>query len=297
MTTGRCTRAIRAVMFAAVCALLTALGHAVMSDTAVPLGAVAGGLVLTAAGAWGLARRERGPLLVTSAAVAAQALLHAGFSLAQAAARPVLPGGPSLARQWAQYVTCGTVQAPARAAVDGHGTDGLGIGGHGMDGHEAVHHHMAGPADGMTGMAHDMTGVAHDMTGVAHDITGMTADMAGMAHDIAATGQHMAGMSPLGMLAAHALAALLSGLWLAQGERAATRVRAATRLRGAFRVLGGFAGRLAVSLRLLLLRLPALPHRPRRPRRRRDDGARAPRRQLLVFAITSRGPPVVPAVL
>ncbi len=84
-----------------------------------------------------------------------------------------------------------------------------------------------------------------------------------------------------GMLAAHLLAALLCGLWLAYGEKAA------------FRILRAAAGRLAAPLRLLL----ALPAPPERPRLRLGRGGadRVPR-LFLVHAITSRGPPVGPAV-
>ncbi|MFK0018023.1 hypothetical protein [Streptomyces sp. NPDC090798] len=89
--------------------------------------------------------------------------------------------------------------------------------------------------------------------------------------------------SSLGMLAAHLLAALLCGLWLAHGERAV------------FRVLRALAGLLAAPLRLPLA-LPAPVSRPR-PRVRRDRSARAPRRLLLVHAITSRGPPAGTAVV
>ncbi len=90
-------------------------------------------------------------------------------------------------------------------------------------------------------------------------------------------------MSPTGMLAAHLLAAVLCGLWLAYGERAA------------FRVVRAVAARLWTPLRLLLR--PAAPaHRPRlRVRRRREH--RAPRRLFLAHAITSRGPPAGTAVL
>lgn len=91
-----------------------------------------------------------------------------------------------------------------------------------------------------------------------------------------------AGTSSPGMLTAHLLAALLCGLWLAHGERAA------------FRVLRAVTGRLIAPLRLLLA-LPTPPHRPRlRPRRPRSE--RAPRLLLLVHAITSRGPPPGTAV-
>ncbi|MFG3057598.1 hypothetical protein ACGFYM_03105 [Streptomyces sp. NPDC048231] len=86
-----------------------------------------------------------------------------------------------------------------------------------------------------------------------------------------------------GMLVAHLSAAVLCGLWLAYGERAA------------FRILRAVAGRLSAPLRLLLT-LPAPPERPRvRARRRGAD--RPPRRLPLVHSITSRGPPPGTAVL
>ncbi|MFG2411622.1 hypothetical protein [Streptomyces goshikiensis] len=96
-------------------------------------------------------------------------------------------------------------------------------------------------------------------------------------------GHAMGSVSPVGMLAAHLLAALLCGLWLAYGEQ------------GAFRVLRAVAGWLLVPLRLAF-RLPAPPDRPRLTARR-DGGSRPPRGLLLAHAITSRGPPVGIAVI
>ncbi|MFE3939655.1 hypothetical protein ACFXPJ_39380, partial [Streptomyces goshikiensis] len=96
-------------------------------------------------------------------------------------------------------------------------------------------------------------------------------------------GHAMGSASPVGMLAAHLLAALLCGLWLAYGEQ------------GAFRVLRAVAGWLLVPLRLAF-RLPAPPDRPRLTARR-DGGSRPPRGLLLAHAITSRGPPVGIAVI
>ncbi|MFJ5842977.1 hypothetical protein ACIQGO_40750 [Streptomyces shenzhenensis] len=91
-------------------------------------------------------------------------------------------------------------------------------------------------------------------------------------------GLPVAGTPSYGMLIAHLLAALLCGLWLAHGERAA------------FRVLRAVAARLAAPLRLLRA-LPGASDRPRsRVRRSRSD--RGPRLRLLVHAITSRGPPM-----
>ncbi|MFF7730068.1 hypothetical protein [Streptomyces sp. NPDC008001] len=76
-------RALRAAVFAAVCVLLAALGHAVMSGTTVPWWAVAVALCGTGSAAWFLAGRERGPLLITLATVGAQTGLHFFFGLAQ----------------------------------------------------------------------------------------------------------------------------------------------------------------------------------------------------------------------
>ncbi|MGW5194495.1 hypothetical protein ACWEOO_34925 [Kribbella sp. NPDC004138] len=86
---------------------------------------------------------------------------------------------------------------------------------------------------------------------------------------------HMTGMSSLGMLAAHLLAALLCGLWLAYGERAA------------FAVLRSVAGLVLLPLRLLAS--PQITaHRPR------IQAVHSPTPYtdlLLGHAITSRGPP------
>ncbi|MGW1893478.1 hypothetical protein ACWCP6_25000 [Streptomyces sp. NPDC002004] len=240
MTAGWCSRTVRAAVFAAVCGLLAALGHVMMSGAPVPWWAMAVGAVATGAAAWGLAGRERGPLLVVTVVVAAQALLHSSFALAQTLAGPDPSDGASFAGQWARFLLCG---APSGSGTTAHAMS------------------MSMPA-----MGHG-TGVMHAVAS-----TGASASM-----------NTTEGMSPTGMLAAHLLAALLCGLWLAQGERAA------------FRILRALAGWLVAPLRLLLL-LPTPPHRPRiRARRARSD--RAPRRLPLVHTITSRGPPAAPAVV
>ncbi|MFD5740623.1 hypothetical protein ACFXJM_25855 [Streptomyces massasporeus] len=142
------------------------------------------------------------------------------------------------------------------------------------------------PAPSMPAHPHAMEHGTHSLplSHSGHAMDGMGSMGHGMAgvDTLASAGHGMAGMSSTGMLAAHLLAALLCGLWLAHGERAA------------FRVLRALAGWLVAPLRLLL-RLPAPPHRPR-VRARRGDSARAPRRLLLTHAITTRGPPVGTAV-
>lgn len=290
MTGGRSCRAVRAAVFAAACVLLAATGHALMSSAPLPWWALSGAGAVTFAGAWLLADRERGVLTVTAASVAAQAALHTWFSFAQAAAHASTGGGASLAQQWARHLLCGAGgSAPmpeadaVRAVTDAGLADRLngpppGHTRHSMGMQETVTPAPAGHATG----GHDMAGMAGmgDMGDMGH-VSGGMGGMDGMGgmH----SGHDMGGMSPLGMLAAHLLAALLCGLWLAYGERAA------------FRVGRAVAGWIVAPLRLAL-RLPPPPHRPRlRPRR--DFGARNARRLLLVHAITSRGPPLGIAVI
>lgn len=214
MTAGWCARAVRAAVFAAVCVLLAALGHVMMSGSHVPAWVLAAGMAMTGTVGWCLAGRERGLPLIVAVVVAAQTALHTGFSSAQSASG----GGAS------------PHTSHMRDMRDMRGTG-----------------HMS--HDGMDHMAHAMDG----------------------------------GTSSLGMLAAHLLAALLTGLWLAHGEKAG------------FRILRAVAGWLAAPLRLLLA-LPLAPDHPRnRPGRPRSD--RAPNLRPLVHTITSRGPPAGPAVV
>ncbi|KAB1146868.1 hypothetical protein F7R91_14940 [Streptomyces luteolifulvus] len=223
MTAGWCSRTVRAAVFAAVCVLLAALGHVLMSGSDVPARTLAGGGALTAVAGWCLAGRERGLPLIVAVVVAAQTVLHEAFSSAQSAS-----GGPDLMDMGSL-----PMDSMPRGSMDG----------------------------GHLGMSH---------TGIGH-----------MGHPGQTVGD--GGSSSFGMLAAHLLAALLCGLWLAYGEKAA------------FRILRAVAGRLAAPLRVLLC-LPVTPGRPRlRLRRPRSD--RAPALLLLVHAITSRGPPAGTAVV
>ncbi|MFI0506459.1 hypothetical protein ACH3WN_26985 [Streptomyces albogriseolus] len=206
MTAGWGARTVRAAVFAAVCVLLAALGHVLMSGSHVPGRPLGAGAVVTGVAGWCLAGRERGLPTVVGVAVAAQTALHQAFSLG------------------------------ASPAPEAHG----------------LH--------------------------AAHTGTGHPPPVGSEGPDLTAGGD---GTSS-GMLAAHLLAALLTGLWLGHGERAA------------FRILRAVAGRLTAPLRLPF-RLPPALGRPRvRPRRPRSQ--RRPALRLLVHALTSRGPPAGTAV-
>ncbi|MEU9635822.1 hypothetical protein ACGFZZ_11025 [Streptomyces tendae] len=143
--------------------------------------------------------------------------------------------------------------------------------------------HTGGTADGMTD-GHHSAFTAHTGQAIHSMPHGETAMDATDAMDQATGIGHMmsGGMSSTGMLAAHLLAAVLCGLWLAQGESAV------------FKAVRACADRAFVPLRLVLAVLcppPAPPSlRPApRPRRRL-------RQFLLVHALTTRGPPGETAV-
>ncbi|MGW1926552.1 hypothetical protein ACWCQ0_47185 [Streptomyces massasporeus] len=128
--------------------------------------------------------------------------------------------------------------------------------------------HPATAPHGMT--AHGMHAV-HAMHGTAG------ADGAAGPHDMSAAAAMFLDMST-GMLAAHLLAALLCGLWLAHGEAAFfTLARAA--LAYAF-----------TPLRLLFARV-RVPDAPRHPVRRARRSAHHPHTVVLAHTLSRRGPP------
>ncbi|MFI0779636.1 hypothetical protein [Streptomyces sp. NPDC021212] len=211
MTPGPALRTARAAIFAVVCVVMAALGHAVMSGGIVPGWMLGAAFLATASAAWWLTGRQRGGAVVTGATVGAQLVLHLLFHFSQSSRLTQTP-----------------------MAHGAHGSGGV-SGGSGTDG-------MAGMAD---------------------------AHMASAAH----------GITP-GMLLAHALAALVCGLWLWCGEAAA------------FRLGRTLAAAVFVPLRLVLrlLGADALPL-PVRRLPARPGAVRALRTALLHYVVARRGPP------
>ncbi|MGW4883815.1 hypothetical protein [Streptomyces murinus] len=248
MTVPGWCRAARAGVFAAACVLLAALGHATMSGTPVPRWAMAAGALGTGAAGWLLAGRERGRVSIVAVVTAAQVVLHETFSLAQESASGSMAmshGGPPTGAGGMHMGSTGSMDMGSVGSMGSMRMDMGSMGGADMGSAGHAVHGMAGP------------GSLHDMAG-------------------------MSGAASVGMVAAHFLAAVLCGLWLAYGERAV------------FRVLRATAAWLAAPLRLLGA-LPTPHHRPGVHRRRAVD-APAPVRLLLCCSLTFRGPPVGAAV-
>ncbi|MGW3062489.1 hypothetical protein ACWDA8_02965 [Streptomyces sp. NPDC001130] len=251
MTAGWCSRTVRAAVFAAVCVVLAALGHVLMSGQDVPAWALAAGLLATGAVGWCLTGRERGPRLIVPLVAAAQTALHTAFSFAQSVSGST---PPLAAGHTGMDMSMGSMPMGSTHSVDSMGMSHMGMGHMGM-GHMDMGHM-------------DMGHMGHaSMNPLQH-----------LGHSLG-----VGDASSFGMAAAHLLAALFTGLWLAHGEKAV------------FRILRAVAGWLAAPLLLLLGALPITGERPdQRLCRPRSD--RAPSLDLLIHAITSRGPPVGTAV-
>ncbi|MGW5096255.1 hypothetical protein ACWEQ1_16965 [Streptomyces nodosus] len=258
MSVGGLFRVLRAAMFAAVCVVLAAVGHVLMSGSPVPWWVLLAAAAGVGAVAWAFGGTERSRPAVVALTVGVQTCLHLCFSLAQASRRPTAaaPDDADAVRQWARYLLCGADPDPGAAARAYDVAVRAGL----------THKMHLPPVQG--------TGV---MTHTGHGMSGMS-DMAAMHHMGA-----MTGTASWGMLLAHLSAALLCGLWLAQGERAA------------FRLLRALADRAFVPLRLVLAVLLPAPQRP--GSRLRHLRVRRPRRLLLVHTLTTRGPPGEIAVL
>ncbi|MFC9064396.1 hypothetical protein [Streptomyces harbinensis] len=234
-------RGIRAAVFAGVCVVLALVGHVHASGAPVPPPVAMAAFAAVALGAWLCAGTDRRPVTVTLAALGTQAGLHLAFSAGQRAGTP--PDGASGAS---------AVQDLARALLCGDGP---------------------------------WTPLSPDRAAELITAAGLTVpghDHAGPAHHAAQAGAHLAHGAgehhSAGMLLAHLGAALLSGLWLACGERATCAVL-------------GLLGLWLVAP-LWLARLWSAPV-PQQPGPACVPSADVPvlRARLLLHTMISRGPP------
>ncbi|MFT2015237.1 hypothetical protein ACMA1D_05225 [Streptomyces sp. 796.1] len=258
MEAGHVLRALRAAVFAAVCVLLAAAGHAVMSATPIPLWALGLALAGTGGAAWCAGGRERGPVLIMSLTVGAQLALHTFFSAAQTGV-----GG---------HGAHGAHAHGAGGAMSGHGAAGASA---------ALREQIAasgrvwppscGPSDQLAAGASPTGG---NRLGVGQQMTDLGQDVITSAHTMALHDGH----GGLGMWSAHLVVALVCGAWLCGGEQAA------------FRVGRALAGWLFAPLYVLFGDTAPGPL-PEHGRRGRAHEAHRPRRLLLVHVIATRGPP------
>ncbi|MGD3112669.1 PE-PGRS family protein [Streptomyces sp. YGL11-2] len=279
MTAGSVSRAVRAAIFAVVCVTTAALGHALMSAQPLPWSTLVAALGTTGWAAWWLTGRERGALLVTGSTVLAQLGLHSLFSLAQACQAGTTAEVVS-ERLWGIRALGGAPgagpapesQAPAARMLH---QAGLGLG--------TTHASPPTPMDGMPGMGGTAGMDGMPSTSAAH--MGHMGHLATTTHgDMSMSQMHSmhsmhSGHGALGMFLAHALAALVCGLWMWRGEAAA------------FRLARSMAAVLFAPLLLVLTTLGWIGRKPSaRPVAAAGHIVRL-RGVLLQYAVSRRGPP------
>ncbi|MFF9013915.1 hypothetical protein ACF09C_13235 [Streptomyces sp. NPDC014870] len=211
-----------------------------MSAHEIPAGSLSAAFVVTGSLAWCAGGRRRGAAAIAGGLAAVQTALHLIFSAGQS------HGGGTAGHTAMDHATAQADPATAHAAMD--------------------------PATAHTAVDQAMTSVMETTVGSATEMTVGSV----METVVAAAGSQ----SSLGMLAAHLLAALFCGLWLARGEAAL------------FALARTVAALAFTPLRLLLavVRVPEPPRsvrpRPRTPRRARGV--------VLAHSLSRRGPPRLP---
>lgn len=267
-------RVLRAAVFAAVCVVLAAAGHALASCAEVPLWTLGAGFATVFAVAAPLAGRERSLPGIATVLALGQTVLHTLFGLGQhptssTSSMSSMPSGTSDAMgavdvslvERAARLVCGATAAaisPAQAQrilMDA-----------GLDPHATPATH--GSADGMAGMS----------------------GMAGMAK---ATGFSASVLPTLPMLLGHVLAAVAAGWVLRHGDLALLRI---VRLSADATVVRSLRAALAL-VRALRSGLPGAPEAAPRAPLTAHEAPPAPRTAALQHTVIRRGPPSRAAVL
>ncbi|MFC4501182.1 MULTISPECIES: hypothetical protein [Streptomyces] len=270
-------RLLRAAVFAAVCVVLAAAGHALASCATVPLWTLTVGFLGVLAAVVPLAGRERSLPGIAALLAVGQTVLHTLFGVGQLAHSGTTTVASSAAASDATLVAraarlvCGATAAPispararsmlieARLYTGDHGTGS-----------------QTDPMAGMSGMG-GMGGAMH------HPADALST----------AAGSSMSLLPSLPMLLAHVLAALATGWLLRRGDAALRRLiqlSAHGIAEGA--LVRSLRGALAL-VRALLGGLPATPGTEPHAARTAFRAPPKPRTSALQHTVIRRGPPDV----
>ncbi|MDX3062082.1 MULTISPECIES: hypothetical protein [Streptomyces] len=226
---GAGLRLLRTAVFAAVCVVLAASGHAFASGAAVPGWTVLAGFLGVFGVAVALAGRERTLLSITAALAAGQIVLHAVFGLGRHTAGTGAASGDDSLIRFAAGLVCG-----------------------------------AGPAQLSAGEAHRIVTTAGiDPTTVTGGHSHLAAGAAAGTADAFAPA---ALLPSLPMFLGHLLAALATGWLLRRGEIALFRLAGLSAYGGRQLVAGARLRSLRAAMALVRALRAGLPGRPARPR-------------------------------
>ncbi|MFC5801270.1 hypothetical protein [Streptomyces formicae] len=260
---GAGLRLLRAAVFAAVCVVLSALGHVLAACAPVPWWTLLAGFVIVLAVVAPLAGRERSLPVIATALAGGQLTLHVLFGLGQRHLTVAPTADDALIRTAAKLL-CGA-GAASLSPADAHrivvraGIDPAGIA-------HSGHQHTAGSG-------------AADATEIAAGVTGLLPDVP--------------------MVLGHLLVALATGWLLRRGDVALSRL---VRLSadGATEIAEGALVRALraalVLVRALLAGLPGTPGAVPRPVRTDFDAPPPPATGALQHSVIRRGPPAALAL-
>ncbi|MEU0069017.1 hypothetical protein ABZ027_05660 [Streptomyces sp. NPDC006332] len=289
---GADLRVLRAAVFAAVCVVLAAAGHALASCTTLPLWTVGAGFLGVALVAVPLAGRERSLPGIAALLAVGQTVLHVLFGLGQHGAAAVTAtasaastsassmssmGSMTSVRSMASMSDASLVERAARLVC---GTTAAAL----------------SPAQ-----AHRILADAriHPVTtgGTGADAVGHPADAADAASTAASSSMSL--LPSLPMLLGHVLAALAAGWLLRRGDLALLRLAELSAV-SAHSVADGarvrsLRGALAL-VRALRAGLPGAPEAGPRPPRTPSHAPPGPRPAALQHTVIRRGPPAAVAL-
>ncbi|MEV0737736.1 hypothetical protein AB0I51_17575 [Streptomyces sp. NPDC050549] len=260
-------RALRAAVFAAVCVVLAAAGHAIASCATVPLWTLGAGFLATFLVVAPLAGRERSLPGIAALLAVGQTVLHTLFGLGQTAGTSTassLPASDATLVARAAHLLCGTTAAaisPAQA-------------------HQILTAARLLPTSGSTGST-GSTGPMSSMGSMHHPADAMSTSAA----------SSMSLFPSVSMLLGHLLAALAAGWLLRHGDLALRRLvelSAHGVAEGA--LVRSLRGALAL-VRALRAGLPGAPGTGPRLRRTDHFAPPAPHTAALQHSVIRRGPP------
>ncbi|MEV7288236.1 hypothetical protein AB0O01_27340 [Streptomyces sp. NPDC093252] len=265
---GRDLRILRAAVFAAVCVVLSAVGHVIASCAAVPLWALGTGFVGVLAVAVPLAGRRRSLGGIAGLLAVGQLALHGLFGLgqhrtAEAAAEAARAAADASLVERAARLVCGTTAAALSPAEAQRVLTEARL----MPGAGGAHH----PGDPVPGGADAAVSGVVSSSGVL--------------------------LPSLPMLLGHVLAALAAGWLLRRGDLALLRLidlsaQGVERGRGRAEMAPVRALRMALALvRALCAGLPAAPGNGPRAVRATDFAPPEPCAEALQHSVVRRGPP------
>ncbi|MFJ3778573.1 hypothetical protein ACIPX0_43520 [Streptomyces sp. NPDC090075] len=274
--TGSGLRLLRAVVFAALCVVLAAAGHALASCATVPLWTLGAGFLGTLALVVPLTGRARTLPGIVALLAVLQTVLHTLFGLGQHGTTALSGGSTTMSSMSSvSSLSAGDASAVERAARLLCG---------------------AGAAQLSPAHAYKILADAHLTTSSA---TGMSTGMSGMG-DTAGTGSFGSLLPSVPMLLGHVLAAVVAGWLLRRGDLALLRLielsADSARGVGEAALVRSLRGALALA-RALCAGLVAVPEAPARDRHSAWDEPPAPCAVTLQHSVIRRGPPRAAAVL